>query len=300
MKYVLSTAILVSTSTIAIAQFDHLRWKDRQSQRKDTTVIVYDEFIDDCYHGILPQSFPAVQIDTIAVGEPENIDKVPYPIAGLKVLAGSVVYPELAQRAGIEGNLMLTAIIDIHGRPRDVIVRKSSGDIFNDAAVISLQNAQFVPAQRKGDSIESVIAVLFSFRLDTDDHITKKNVSIDKIIVHKGPCLMGCASYTITLNRDGVATYEGHSDVERLGKWKSLLPKYRYMEISSLIYAVRFFSMDKSHSNLATDQPWVELAVTAGNETKKVSADACYPPLWGLASLVEYMANELKWERVVK
>jgi TonB family protein len=267
---------------------------------KDTTIIVYNEFIDHSYRSISEVCTPQIFVDTIVVLEPQTLDNAPYLRQEFEAFVNSMKYPDLARRAGIEGSVVLIATIDKSGIPQDVKVKRSNAEIFTVVAPAYLKKTRFRPALINGQPVEVKIAVAISFRL-TGLNVKKANIPIDTIVVHKGPCFGPCPSYTITLDKDGGATYFGHYFVARLGKWKASLKKYQFTEIASLIYAIRFFTLRESYTNLATDQSSVTITVRAGNQTKLVTSDpGCYYPLWAIASLVENMTDKLSWERIIE
>jgi len=298
MKNLLSLIILVSLNfhfTDSLYASIPLKCSTPQ---KDTTIIVYDEFVDNCYHSIRETRTPFVIVDSIYVVESKNIDRVPCPIQGISTLIDSIKYPELAFRAGLEGHLLLTATVDIQGIPRNIKIKRSDAPIFEDACISALSKSKFQPAELIGHLVESKIAISILFRLK-GLNIKKINIPIDQIIVYKGPCLGSCPSYTITISSDGTLMYEGHYYVERLGKWKTQLNKYQIKEITSLIYAIGFFKLNESYSNLATCQSWITITVKVGDKIKKVSSDpGCYYPLWSIDSLIEYMTEKSNWEKI--
>jgi len=294
--------LTIFISHVVLAQFDSLFWEHNfNSPPKDTTVIVYDEYAAKC-DDVSPKQFsPLVRIDTIGIIGPKLLDKAPYPSEGLSAFASSIAYPEIARRAGVEGDLLLTATIDKDGKPKNIKVKKSNAEVFNETALTSLRITQFSPAVKSGYPIEAEVAILISFRLKGQTHVVKTNVPIDQIIIHKGPCFGTCESYQITLNRTGEVTYVGFYYVARLGEWRASLQNNEFDEIASLIYAIRFFTLKEWYTNHASDESTVTIVVKVGNETKEVSSDpGCYYPLWAIASLVEHLTDKLNWKQIVK
>jgi protein TonB len=76
-----------------------------------------------------------------------------------------IVYPSLAKKAGLEGKVILKALIDESGNVTKVVVL--SGDhIFHDAAVSALQQAKFKPAINGNRAVKVWITYPIIFRLN--------------------------------------------------------------------------------------------------------------------------------------
>jgi protein TonB len=74
------------------------------------------------------------------------------------------VYPEEGLRAGLEGLVVLEAIVDEHGRVgHDVKVVRGLGDGFDEAAVTAVRQWRFRPATRYGKPIKvrRIFPILF-------------------------------------------------------------------------------------------------------------------------------------------
>jgi TonB family protein len=75
------------------------------------------------------------------------------------------VYPEEAQRARLEGLVVLKVVIDEHGKVGNVEVLRSVGHGFDEAAVAAVRQWRFRPATRDGKPIKVVHVIPFEFRL---------------------------------------------------------------------------------------------------------------------------------------
>ena len=65
----------------------------------------------------------------------EHIDKPPMPAEGWETLHARMVYPEMAQKAGIEGEVLIYVYVDESGQVMDMeVVRGSQETGFVDAA----------------------------------------------------------------------------------------------------------------------------------------------------------------------
>jgi protein TonB len=75
------------------------------------------------------------------------------------------VYPEEAQRAGLQGLVVLKVEIDERGRVGDVEVVRGMGHGCDEAAVAAVRQWRFRPATRNGTPIKVFHVIPFDFRL---------------------------------------------------------------------------------------------------------------------------------------
>jgi len=106
-------------------------------------------------------------IRTIPTG-PE-IEIVPYYKVEVKPQPISIPtpqYPELARKAGIEGNTVVKALVDIDGSIADVKVLKSSGNqMLDQAALVAARNAKFTPAKQRDKYVRVWVSIPIRFKL---------------------------------------------------------------------------------------------------------------------------------------
>lgn len=74
-------------------------------------------------------------------------------------------YPELAQRAGIEGRVIVKIWVDKDGKPHKAIVLKSDAEIFNKAAVDAAMQYRFTPAIMNHGPVAVWVVIPFTFKL---------------------------------------------------------------------------------------------------------------------------------------
>lgn len=76
-------------------------------------------------------------------------------------------YPLAARRRGIEGRVLLTALVRADGGCAEVQLKQSSGSsLLDNAALGTVRLWRFVPAQRGNTAIDSWVDVPVSFRLE--------------------------------------------------------------------------------------------------------------------------------------
>jgi protein TonB len=75
-------------------------------------------------------------------------------------------YPELARQAGIEGQVVVDALVDVDGKVIDVKIRKSSGNTsLDDAAMNAARGAEFTPAKQRDQLVRVWVSIPFKFSL---------------------------------------------------------------------------------------------------------------------------------------
>jgi TonB family protein len=76
------------------------------------------------------------------------------------------VYPPELQAAGVEGTVMLQAIVGKDGSVMAVKVVKSAGQAFDDAAIASVRQWQYEPTLLNGRPVETMTTVSVGFQLE--------------------------------------------------------------------------------------------------------------------------------------
>ncbi|MBU1298824.1 MAG: energy transducer TonB [Bacteroidetes bacterium] len=75
------------------------------------------------------------------------------------------VYPDLAQRANMEGTVWVKIWVDKEGKPRKAVVIKSDAEIFNEVAVNAAMQWVFTPAIMNDGPVAVWVAIPFKFKL---------------------------------------------------------------------------------------------------------------------------------------
>lgn len=87
------------------------------------------------------------------------------PTVDLKKLGDNTVYPEIARRAGIEGNVILRVLVGTDGIPKRCNVLLSQSALLDTAAIAAVMQATFTPAMQKGKPIMAWTTIPIIFRL---------------------------------------------------------------------------------------------------------------------------------------
>lgn len=89
------------------------------------------------------------------------VEKQPVPVKQVKP-----DYPEIAQRAGVEGTVWVKILVDKEGKAKRAIIMKSDAEIFNDAAIAAAKQWVFTPALMNNGPVAVWAAIPFRFKLN--------------------------------------------------------------------------------------------------------------------------------------
>jgi protein TonB len=92
-------------------------------------------------------------------------DFVPYEKEPTVVRKIDPKYPDIALRAGLEGNVFVKVWVDKEGKVRKVVVLKTDAEIFNDAATEAAKQWVFTPAVMQKGPVSVWVSIPFRFRL---------------------------------------------------------------------------------------------------------------------------------------
>ncbi len=88
------------------------------------------------------------------------------PQVDLAKLQKSIVYPDMARRAGIEGRVIVRVLVGADGKARRTVIEDSDNPMLNDAAVNAINNyGLFTPAVQNGQPITCWVSIPITFRL---------------------------------------------------------------------------------------------------------------------------------------
>lgn len=91
-----------------------------------------------------------------------DVSEEPNPIQPIEKL---IQYPEVAKRSGLEGKVVVQALIAKDGHVEKVEVLKSDYDVFKQAAIDAMLKAKFTPARQNGTPLRIWITRTISFKL---------------------------------------------------------------------------------------------------------------------------------------
>lgn len=81
-------------------------------------------------------------------------------------------YPEMANRAGIEGTVIVRFEIDTSGMARQAFVDKGIGGGADESSLNAVLEASFIPARFESDPICTKVFAILTFDLEETDNVT--------------------------------------------------------------------------------------------------------------------------------
>lgn len=284
--FIISLWIVVLLNKTALSQSESINWKELFKEHGFMHIIV-DEYLDEFDVSM----HPFVYVDSLVILSPSDLSSIPIPIEGIEKFASLIEYPEFARRAGVSRDIVVSVIVDTTGKTMNAEVIFGSYELFHGYIFSALNKTKFIPAIKNNKPIESRVAIAISFVLKRNI-----NIGIDTLIVTQNGGLENCPLYTIKLCNNGDVIYDGFSNVDKLGKWKSTLRKEEFEGLSSLIFSVDFFSMEDEYRSYANDLSWVSISVKADTSSKKVDTNY-YLPVLEIGKLINYLTKDLDWEK---
>lgn len=91
-----------------------------------------------------------------------SLDKEPEPVQSLESL---IKYPQVAQRSGLEGDVVLRVLVGKTGSVDSIVIEKSNYDLFKDAAIDAMKKAEYTPAVQNGSPIRVWTDAVIHFKL---------------------------------------------------------------------------------------------------------------------------------------
>ncbi|MFA3783822.1 energy transducer TonB [Melioribacteraceae bacterium 4301-Me] len=92
-------------------------------------------------------------------------DVMPEPEGGLAAINKLIVYPQIAQKAGVEGKVYVLAFINEHGGVDDVKVIKGIGAGCDEAVIDAVKKTKFKPGLKGGAPVKVKLTMAFVFKL---------------------------------------------------------------------------------------------------------------------------------------
>ncbi len=96
-------------------------------------------------------------------------DEPPEPIGGFAAIQRNIVYPEIAQEAGIEGTVVVQAYVNEFGKVTECIILKGVPNTgLDEAAVAAIQKTRFKPAKQRDRNVGVYISIPVIFKLKSN------------------------------------------------------------------------------------------------------------------------------------
>jgi TonB family protein len=120
--------------------------------------------------------------DKQSKGEPPE-DYVPYDQAPEAINQVPPHYPQLAQKAGLEGTVWVKVWVDEGGKVVQTSVQKTDAEIFNQSATEAAMQWKFKPAMMKGKPIATWVSIPFRFKISGNPLETRSQESVNKTTI---------------------------------------------------------------------------------------------------------------------
>ena len=95
----------------------------------------------------------------------ELVESMPSIIGGQAALVAEVKYPLLAQRAGIEGLVIVQVVVEPSGMPSDPRVIRSVNETLDEEAVRAVLEQRFTPGMQRDQAVRVLMNIPVRFRL---------------------------------------------------------------------------------------------------------------------------------------
>ena len=142
--------------------------------------------VDQFVEHIAPKSgLNETQVETILKGENEvkfiPYDVPPTPIGGQAAIAKSVRYPKKEMDAGIEGQVIVQALIGVDGHVKSAkVLRGVPNTGLDKAAEEAIKKVKFTPAKQRDKDVEVWITLPITFKLDEPESLDVKFIPYDQ------------------------------------------------------------------------------------------------------------------------
>ena len=93
------------------------------------------------------------------------VEEYPEPLGGMAAIISKLYYPELSRRAGIEGKVIISAIIDKEGNVINAEVFQSLFAQLDETALNAIKNTKFIPGKQRGKPVNVSMKIPIQFKL---------------------------------------------------------------------------------------------------------------------------------------
>ena len=94
-----------------------------------------------------------------------KVDEMPFPIGGIRSIAEKIKYPKDAKRMGIQGKVLIRALVNEQGLVDSVEVLQEIGYGCEEAAIDAVKKVKFTPGKKNGENIKSQVVIPINFKL---------------------------------------------------------------------------------------------------------------------------------------
>jgi hypothetical protein len=260
------------------------------------TVVIYKPFPP------IPESrgsyIPQVKISQLMVIDLAHLDAVPHPILGPLAPPDSIAYPDLCIRAGVEGIVLLKVDLDERGLPIHVRCLWTDFEIFVNVAEQAVLKTTFKPASSGGSPVRVTGLIQIIFTLNKKAHsLDWLHTVASEISLARTPSMGGGQEYTVTLRRNGIASYKGVTSVDKVGLYQGHCDSASYSRLEKLLGWFSFFDKTINRGNANCVAYDIVTAVCDGRSIS-VGTDGGDERIWALARIIDQVAETIRWTKV--
>ncbi len=101
---------------------------------------------------------------------------MPTIVGGITAIAEKIHYPEIAKRAGIQGKVFVSVVLDVDGTILSTELKKGIGAGCDEAAIKAINACEFTPGYMDGEPVKTEITIPVAFKLNDDNSGDKPKV----------------------------------------------------------------------------------------------------------------------------
>ena len=114
--------------------------------------------------------------------------------------------------------------------------------------------------------------------------------------MEKNPCFGTCPFYTLTIYENGIASFEGKKDVEKMGLHTKILSPKEYEGVQRAFDASNFFELKDNYPSGLSDLPKTAITYHKDGKSKTVTGDIERPAIvLGLDKILTQIAESDGW-----
>lgn len=120
---------------------------------------------------------------------------------------------------------------------------------------------------------------------------------VTAVSLSRGSCNGRCPVYSVTLSATGLAAYEGHAFVERIGRYRGRVESDLVRDLAQLILRLGFADLEPEYMPPSTCLPTQKLELWSGRWSRRVVDHGSAPrEFWAMVTLVDAMVERAWWE----
>lgn len=126
----------------------------------DVTIPETGSFLSDIKEPPLPPDIKDEPVPFI------SLDVHPQPIGGYAAFTRNLVYPEIARKAGVEGQVIVKCLLDEQGNVIRAEIVKSLGNVgCDEAALAAVRTVKWTPAMQRDKAVRVWVSIPIMFKL---------------------------------------------------------------------------------------------------------------------------------------